>query len=180
MFNANFKTLTEQCSSGKSGSFFYYTSDGKFMLKTIRRDEFKVMKGMLRRYYDHLTITNPDSLISKIYGLHKVIFYRKKNKRQKKLYICIMNNVFNTDCRIDFRYDLKGSTLGRQTLIPGHQVTDRTIALKDLDFLNEKKKFLVGRAHKNELMRILRKDAEFFAEQEIIDYSLLVGVHLMT
>ena len=27
MFNANFRTLAELCSSGKSGSFFYYTQD---------------------------------------------------------------------------------------------------------------------------------------------------------
>ena len=55
-------------------------ADGNFMLKTIRRDEFKIMKGMLRAYYEHITDENPDSLISRIYGLHKVIFYRKKHK----------------------------------------------------------------------------------------------------
>lgn len=110
MFNANFKTLRELCSSGKSGSFFYYTSDGNFMLKTIRKDEFKLMKRILRKYYDHLTKDNTDSMISRIYGLHKVIFYRKKHKLHKKLYFCIMNNVFNTNNKIDYRYDLKGST----------------------------------------------------------------------
>ncbi len=47
MFNANFKTLAELCSSGKSGSFFYYTSDGKFVLKTISRHEFKFLKSIL-------------------------------------------------------------------------------------------------------------------------------------
>ena len=35
----------------------------------------------------------------------------------------------------------------------------------------------MGRDHKNELIKIIRKDAEFFAKQNIIDYSLLVGVH---
>ena len=54
------------------------------MLKTIRKDEFKLMKSILRIYYDHLTVENPDSLISRIYGLHKVIFYRKKNKSKKE------------------------------------------------------------------------------------------------
>jgi 1-phosphatidylinositol-4-phosphate 5-kinase len=130
------------------------------MLKTIRRDEFKLMKKMLSAYYDHLTVTNPDSLISKIYGLHKVIFYRKKHKMQKKLYFCIMNNVFNTGVKIDYRYDLKGSTLGRTT----ESNADSTIALKDLDFLKENKKFLVGRDFKNDLIKILKKDADFFAK----------------
>ena len=110
MFNANFKSLTELCSSGKSGSFFYYTSDGKFMLKTIRKDEFKLMKYILKDYYDHVTVENQDSLISRIYGLHKVIFYRKKHKMAKKIYFCVMNNVFCTHLKIDYRYDLKGST----------------------------------------------------------------------
>ena len=50
------------------------------MLKTIRKTEFKLMKSMLKKYYDHLTVTNIDSMISRIYGLHKVIFYRKKHK----------------------------------------------------------------------------------------------------
>ena len=80
------------------------------MLKTIRKNEFKIMKGMLRAYYDHITDVNPDSLISRIFGLHKVIFYRKKNKLSKKIYLCIMNNIFNTPNKIDLRYDLKGST----------------------------------------------------------------------
>lgn len=31
----NLSCLSEQSSTGKSGSFFYYTSDGRFMLKTI-------------------------------------------------------------------------------------------------------------------------------------------------
>jgi len=87
-----------------------------------------------------------------------------------------MNNVFNTPLKIDYRYDLKGSTLGRKTDVPIGQ-RDNTIALKDLDFLEEKKPFKVGRDNKNELIKIIRKDAEFFSNIGIIDYSLLVGVH---
>ena len=135
MFNANFQSLTELCSSGKSGSFFYYTADGNFMLKTIRKDEFKMMKSMLRSYYDHLTKHNPESMISKIFGLHKVIFYRKKHKMQKKIYFCIMNNIFNTYKQIDYRYDLKGSTQGRFT--QASESVDSTIALKDTNFLED-------------------------------------------
>lgn len=106
-------------SSGKSGSFFYYTQDGNFMLKTIRRDEFKLMKRILKQYYDHLTKDNVDTLISRIFGLHKIVFRRKHTyKTEKKIYFCIMNNVFNTHNKIDKRYDLKGSTRGRTTVFP--------------------------------------------------------------
>ena len=48
--------------------------------------------------------------MSKVFGVHKVIFYRKKGKQPKKIYFVIMSNVFNTHKKIDKRYDLKGST----------------------------------------------------------------------
>jgi len=40
LFMGNIASLSEQCSSGKSGSFFYYTSDSLYMLKTISHTEF--------------------------------------------------------------------------------------------------------------------------------------------
>ena len=148
------------------------------MLKTIRRDEFKLMKSILRKYYDHLTKDNVDTLISRIYGLHKIIFKRKHTiKTDKKIYFCIMNNVFNTSNKIDKRYDLKGSTRGRRTYFPPDQPRDPTVALKDLDFLMDKTKIKVDRTYKAKLLSVLRADADFFARCQIIDYSLLVGIH---
>ena len=60
-----------------------------------------------------------------------------------------MNNVFQTAKKIDVRYDLKGSTYGRRTikLDEGYTV-DRTIALKDNDFLDKKESFKVGQEMK--------------------------------
>jgi 1-phosphatidylinositol-4-phosphate 5-kinase len=102
--------LAELCSSGKSGSFFYYTADGQFVLKTMKKKEFKYFKSFIEIYYKHLSKDNPESLISRLLGLHKVIFFRKNGKMAKKIYFCIMENVFNTNLKIHMRYDLKGST----------------------------------------------------------------------
>lgn len=74
------------------------------------------MKKMLENYHVYLTEKNPQSFVSRVYGLHKIIFYRKAGKTDKKLYFCIMNNVFQTSKKIDLRYDLKGSLFGRQTI----------------------------------------------------------------
>ena len=71
------------------------------------------MKDMLRNYHEYLTERNTDSMISRVFGLHKVIFYRKRGKMSQKIYFCVMNNVFQTTKKIDLRYDLKGSTYGR-------------------------------------------------------------------
>jgi len=88
-----------------------------------------------------------------------------------------MNNLFCTGLKIDKRYDLKGSTLGRITNHEKDKPIDTSIALKDLNFLNEKEKFIIGHENKERLIQIMKKDAEFFAEVGIIDYSLLIGVH---
>jgi len=100
--------------------------------------------------------------MSKILGIHKVIFYRKKGKMRKKVYFCIMDNIFNTGKKIDLRYDLKGSTYGRRTIGKSGIQTDRTIALKDLDFINKKDQFKVGLQNKKRLLDIIKLDCEFF------------------
>ena len=56
-------------SSGKSGSFFFYTSDGKYMIKTIKKEEFNLLMDTLSDYYDYI-IKNPDTFLSRYYGLH--------------------------------------------------------------------------------------------------------------
>jgi len=88
-----------------------------------------------------------------------------------------MNNVFHTHMKIDKRFDLKGSTQGRSTMEDPETACDPTIALKDLDFLKTKEKFKVEGDIKRKLLDTIRKDVNFFASCEIIDYSLLIGVH---
>lgn len=105
--------------------------NGCFLLKTIPRHEFKLMKRILKAYHIHIT-NNPETLVSKCFGIHKVIFHQSKYKKSKKIYFCVQDNVFNTPLKIDLRYDLKGSLYGRRTIDPtlGYNA-DRTIALKD-------------------------------------------------
>lgn len=42
------KLMSQITSTGKSGSFFYYTIDGLYMLKTIHKSEFYCLKNMLK------------------------------------------------------------------------------------------------------------------------------------
>jgi 1-phosphatidylinositol-4-phosphate 5-kinase len=101
-------SLTEQSTAGKSGSFFYYSEDGKFMLKTISRREHLFLKSILKPYFYHLA-KNPHSLIIKIYGLYNMVFTKGKN--QKHIYFIVMGNLFHTPLDIDVKYDLKGKEL---------------------------------------------------------------------
>ena len=134
------------------------------------------MKSILKNYHEFLTTGNPDSMISKILGIHKVIFYKKKHQPSHKSYFCIMDNVFCTKQKIDLRYDLKGSTYGRRTITDPSKKHDHTIALKDVDFIDNKAKFRVGESNRKRILEVIRKDCDFFIQNNIIDYSLLVGI----
>ena len=127
----NIMSLKEQCSTGKSGSFFYYTADTKYMLKTISHDEFVKLKLILKQYYMHM-VRHPHTLITRFFGLHK-IKYKKETGGYQRIYFIIMANVFNTKRKINFRYDLKGSKQGRITKKNPNDVIDPSVALKDLD-----------------------------------------------
>jgi len=170
LIKGNLSTLAELTSSGKSGSFFYYSADGKYTLKTISREEFHFLRKILNNYYTHI-MNNPNTLIIKFYGLHKVRFM-KSSRQKKKLYFVIMANVFHTNKEIHVRYDLKGSTQGRIT-----KDDDPSIAKKDLNILQEKEKIVLSSDVAEVFTQIVEKDSKFFAENHIIDYSLLLGIH---
>ena len=135
VWNNNYQSLYELCSSGKSGSLFYYTEDLKYMLKTISRNEFKKLKAILKSYYNHIQ-NNPDTLVTRFFGLHKVQWTKMAVIHKK--YLVVMNNVFR-DMDIGLRFDLKGSTQGRRTLEIGTHIgkayENVNTALKDLDFI---------------------------------------------
>ena len=51
-------TLSEKISDGKSGSFFFFSHDGKFMAKTISKGEGNNFRNLLPHYYKVLTFFN--------------------------------------------------------------------------------------------------------------------------
>ncbi|KAA3449630.1 phosphatidylinositol 4-phosphate 5-kinase 1-like [Gossypium australe] len=63
--------LREFSSPGKSGSFFYLTQDDRFMIKTVKKSEVKVLIKMLPSYYQHVC-RYENSLVTKFYGVHCV------------------------------------------------------------------------------------------------------------
>ena len=167
----------ELCSTGKSGSLFYYTRDGRFIVKTISKKEYKFLKKILTSYYNHIK-NNPLSLLPKFLGCYKLI--RKRNKKKYNIYFIVMINVFATSNHIDKRYDLKGSKIGRKVLKGTEEdkkiLNSGDMALKDLDFEHKKEKVYVGN-RKNLIISQLEKDTNFLEKIGSNDYSLLLGIH---
>nr|TKS10464.1 phosphatidylinositol 4-phosphate 5-kinase 1-like isoform X2 [Populus alba] len=63
--------LREFSSPGKSGSLFYLTQDDRFMIKTVKKSEVKVLIKMLPSYYQHVC-QHKNSLVTKFFGVHCV------------------------------------------------------------------------------------------------------------
>ncbi|XP_022945599.1 phosphatidylinositol 4-phosphate 5-kinase 6-like [Cucurbita moschata] len=161
--------LRELSSPGKSGSFFYLTYDDKYMIKTMKKAEVKVLLRMLPAYYKHVR-SFENTLVTKFYGLHCV---RLTGTSQKKVRFVIMGNLFCSEYTIHRRFDLKGSSHGRITDKPEAEI-DGTTTLKDLD-LNYI--FRLQKIWFQEFCRQVDKDCDFLEQERIMDYSLLVGLH---
>ena len=173
---SNQTIFEELCSTGKSGSLFYYTRDGKFIVKTIKKDEYKFIKQILPDYFRHLK-TYPLSLLPKFLGCY--VLTRKIKKKRDKIYFIVMLNVFATSKHIHIRYDLKGSRVGRRVLTGKRDaeiMAKGDLALKDLDLEKRKEKMYIG--DKNDiLLKQIKNDADFLCKIEANDYSLLLGIH---
>ncbi|KAL2514321.1 Phosphatidylinositol 4-phosphate 5-kinase 9 [Forsythia ovata] len=156
--------LRELSSPGKSGSVFFLSQDDRFMIKTLRKSEVKVLLRMLPDYHRHVR-TYENTLITKFFGLHRI-----KEGGQKFRFV-VMGNVFCTELRIHRRFDLKGSSLGRSAAKV--EIDENTI-LKDLD-LNYC--FYLEPSWQDSLLQQIEIDSKFLEAQHIMDYSLLLGVH---
>jgi len=157
----------EGLQAGGSGSFFFKTSDHKFIIKTIPYQEAKFLLQILKKYVTYLD-KNRQSLISRILGLHSLHIY------DLTLYFVVMENIFLAKLDPEEQYDIKGSSVDRQTNNPTAKKP-----MKDNDLKLKKKRGLVILAKKQteELIAQLSKDSEFLAELNIMDYSLLVGIY---
>lgn len=80
-----------------------------------------------------------------------------------------MGNVFSTHLSIDDLYDLKGSTVGR--------TAGQSSVKKDLDF---NRTIRLSPEHKELFLQQLNADATFLKQNNVIDYSLLVGIRKMS
>lgn len=164
--------LSELGSPGKSGSFFYFSRDYRFIIKTIRHSEHKFLLRILKDYHEHVK-ANPHTLLSRFYGLHRV-----KLPHGRKIHFVIMNNLFPPHRDIHETYDLKGSSIGRE--YPEEKAAAKSGAvLKDLNWLKRGREIELGPEKRALLEAQLRSDVALLQRLNIMDYSLLIGLHDM-
>ncbi|GAB5369723.1 hypothetical protein AAMO2058_001430000 [Amorphochlora amoebiformis] len=167
-------SFVEFISNSKSGAFFFFSNDGRYMIKTIEQGECKCLRQMLPKYYEHC-IKNPKTLLCRFYGLFRL----RTNK--KTHYFIIMESVFFTPKYIHLILDLKGSTTNRfatEKDLKAKPTENFTgTILKDNDIRNSDLCIDVGHTKAGNLRENMRGDVNFLSSQGIIDYSMLVGIH---
>lgn len=166
--------LSEIGSPGKSGSFFYYSQDFRYIIKTIRKSEHKFLRSILRPYYKHMK-SHPNSLLSRFYGLHRVHFKDGSRKRSRKIHFVVLGNIYPPFKSIHESFDLKGSLIGRKFV--GSDEERAKATLKDKNWLEDGKKLFLQEEKASLLLDQLAQDCNFLIKRGIMDYSLLVGIH---
>ncbi|ODV77019.1 SAICAR synthase-like protein [Suhomyces tanzawaensis NRRL Y-17324] len=167
--------LSELGSPGKSGSFFYYSRDFRFIIKTIHHAEHKQLRRILKDYYNHVK-ENPNTLVSQFYGLHRVKMPTRFGV--KKVHFVVMNNLFPPHRDIHVKYDLKGSTWGRITRLSPEESKDLSqVTLKDMNWLEGKNPIKFGPDKRKVFFKQLEADVKLLKKINVMDYSLLLGIH---
>uniref|UniRef100_A0A3B3BGT5 Phosphatidylinositol-4-phosphate 5-kinase, type I, beta b n=1 Tax=Oryzias melastigma TaxID=30732 RepID=A0A3B3BGT5_ORYME len=162
--------LIELVNPGASGSLFYLTSDDEFIIKTVQHKEAKFLQRLLPGYYMNLN-QNPRTLLPKFYGLYCI------QSGGINIRLVVMNNVLPRSVKMHYKYDLKGSTYKRRASRKEREKSCPTY--KDLDFQDMHDGLYFDAETYNNLMKTLQRDCRVLESFKIMDYSLLLGVHVL-
>ncbi|XP_075453710.1 phosphatidylinositol 4-phosphate 5-kinase type-1 beta isoform X2 [Ascaphus truei] len=143
--------LIELSNPGASGSIFFVTSDDEFIIKTVQHKEAEFLQKLLPGYYMSGGIN---------------------------IRLVVMNNVLPRSLRMHYTYDLKGSTYKRRASRKEREKSFPTY--KDLDFLQDMHEGLYFDPETySALMKTLQRDCRVLESFKIMDYSLLLGIHVL-
>jgi hypothetical protein len=163
----------EFLANSKSGQFFFYSHDGRFMIKTQSREEARLLRDMMPQYLQHL-FDHRDSLVTRFFGLHRVQMPTLK----RQTFFVVMSSVFYCPLIrpviLHEKYDLKGSTIGRRT--PDEECRVGAVQ-KDLNFVENQRYLRLGNELGNRFIQTLQADTSFLRKNNIMDYSILIGIH---
>jgi hypothetical protein len=158
---------------GKSGSFFFFSNDKKFIIKTMDDSEYKTFKRLFIEYAN--LIKNPsESLLARIYGIYTV-----KKERITPIHCILMGSTISLTeggKNLIYQFDLKGSLINRYVKMKGTH--DPRIVLKDINLLELKSKNLLKFRQKDseKIIKMVTRDSNILRNHSIMDYSLLLAI----
>jgi len=173
--NKNYQRIVtaKEGTGGKSGEFFFFSSDENLVIKTISKGELNTLLEVLPDFVRHFK-ENPNSMIAKIFG----VFTFERFEPYEQYHLLLMKNVCGYQSKyVERKYDLKGSTYTRFTIPENENPSIYELKhrdLKDVDFNRFEKKIHVSPNLREKMIKALRADAQFMRQKGLIDYSLVV------
>jgi len=161
--------------SGKSGSFFFFSHDREFIIKTMSEGELNTFKSFFKPYMHHL-MKHKNSLLARIYGIFTV-----KIEKLEPVNLIMMGNTVQSmwkDMKLKYIFDLKGSLINRETKVDMNKFKPST-TLKDINLLGIRKRENILKFSAIDMvniMDILEKDVQILRKASIMDYSLLLAI----
>ena len=114
--------------SGASGSFFFFSHDKKFIIKTMTSSEMSFFKNKISRSYFQYLNENTGSLLARIYGIYTVHM-----AGYAPVDLILMAHTLQISGELERVFDLKGSWVNRRVNVnPREKTGGRT--LKDDNF----------------------------------------------
>jgi len=133
-------------------------------LKTMKASEMKLLleTELLANYARHMR-GNPDSLLSRFYGVYPI-----KLDNMDDIHCFITNNLIGKEFpNVERIYDLKGSTRGRRTKInedmAREEGTSGMKVLKDLNFIDLNQKLKIAQDKREQVLKLIEHDSVFLA-----------------
>jgi hypothetical protein len=154
---------------GKSGAKLYLSVDKMYVIKTMTTEEIEEMHHLLKQYHPYIVERDGKTLLPQFLGMYRLTVDNVEN------YMCVMRNVFSGHLKVHKKYDLKGSTVDREA--SEKEKLKKEPTLKDNDFVKDGVKVTIGEEAKGKLMETLSADVQFLIKHDIMDYSLLLGIH---
>lgn len=140
---------------GKSGCPIFFTSDFKYAIKILRKDDFKSLIKNIEEFEKYFLI-HPGSLIVRYYGIYAL------KSENECIYFAIMPNILK--CFYNKIYDIKGHNVKR---------TNSSGILTENDWNEKEGKLIVE--NKDKLISQLESDSEFLKSLNLMDYSVIIG-----
>jgi len=157
---------------GNSGAKFLLTNDKRFYVKTLQSVEVEMMHHMMPSYHRYIVESHSDTLLPQYLGMYRTTL------DNKEYYYLVIRSVFSCKNKVQKKYDLKGSRIDREAKDSEKADKDKeSVTFKDNDFTKDNAKIYIGTEQKEKFTERLTKDVNFLSSLNVMDYSLLVGIH---
>lgn len=162
---------------GRSTAFLYFTYDRRLLIKTLKQSELHYLQKTftnMHRYY--LSKEGEKSLIARPLGMYTLYF-----TWCRAIHVAIFENVMPPASTLSHIFDLKGSTVNRNTLpltTPISALSDLPSGpiYKELDLKRSGKLIGVSAATYQMVIKQVVRDSELLRNMRSMDYSLLLGL----